>query len=316
MKKERIFGKVAIGILLLTIAILPIASATNDSENFGIQLPVDYTASSQPSQSDTEHFGLSLPIDYTASPSPSQSDTESFGIALPIDYTPSSQNQPPTIQLNSPSNGATNVDINVSLSVTVSDPDGDLMTITFWHMGADIWESWGQLTNKTNGTYSFNVSGLSYNTTYLWKATVNDSTTTTSSEEWTFTTIAQNETPNQPPVANFTWTADGLTVSFNDTSTDSDGSIVAWAWIFGDGSFSLLQNPSHTYSEDGTYNVTLIVKDNNNATDSISEEVTVSSGGGGGWISDNFYDYFWYFIIILVFLFVMVFIGIIGMKRG
>ena len=46
-----------------------------------------------------------------------------------------------------------------------------------------------------------------------------------------------------------------LTVSFTDKST---GSPVAWTWNFGDGSEnSYEQNPTHTYTTVGNYNVTL-----------------------------------------------------------
>lgn len=51
-----------------------------------------------------------------------------------------------------------------------------------------------------------------------------------------------------------------LTVSFNDTSTTSGGSITAWSWDFGDGSpISTAQNPSHVYTTPGSYTVTLTV---------------------------------------------------------
>jgi vibriolysin len=83
---------------------------------------------------------------------------------------------------------------------------------------------------------------------------------------------------NIPPTADFTYTTDGLTVTFTDTSTDSDGTIVGWDWNFGDGNTSTVQNPSHTYAAGGTYTVTLTVTDNDGATDSISKDVTVSSG--------------------------------------
>src|SRR3569833_634256 len=40
---------------------------------------------------------------------------------------------------------------------------------------------------------------------------------------------------NQAPVANFTTAVNGLQVTFNDTSSDVVGCIVAWQWIFGVG---------------------------------------------------------------------------------
>ena len=86
---------------------------------------------------------------------------------------------------------------------------------------------------------------------------------------------------NVNPVANFTSSASGLTVSFTDTSTDSDGSIASRSWNFGDGTTSTAANPSKTYSAAGTYTVALTVTDNGGATNTKTSSVTVSTGGGG-----------------------------------
>jgi Tol biopolymer transport system component len=82
--------------------------------------------------------------------------------------------------------------------------------------------------------------------------------------------------PNQPPVATFTSSCSGLTCSFTSTSSDPDGSIIAYSWTFGDGGTSTPHDPSHTYGSGGTYAVTLTVTDNQGATGSASETVTVS----------------------------------------
>jgi len=47
-----------------------------------------------------------------------------------------------------------------------------------------------------------------------------------------------------------------LSVQFTDAST---GSISTWSWTFGDGGTSSQQNPSHVYSNPGTYTVSLTV---------------------------------------------------------
>ena len=66
-------------------------------------------------------------------------------------------------------------------------------------------------------------------------------------------------TPTAPPSANFiadiTNTCFGI-IHFTDSSTNLAQS---WRWNFGDGDTSILENPTHTYSSVGTYNVTLIV---------------------------------------------------------
>jgi Tol biopolymer transport system component len=87
---------------------------------------------------------------------------------------------------------------------------------------------------------------------------------------------ASGSPPNQPPVATFTSSCSGLTCTFTSTSSDPDGSIVAYSWTFGDSGTSTVANPSHAYGSAGTYAVTLTVTDNQRATDSVSDSVTVS----------------------------------------
>ena len=80
------------------------------------------------------------------------------------------------------------------------------------------------------------------------------------------------------PTANFTYTANYLTVSFINSSTAGDGEINTWDWDFGDGTKSTEQNPVHTYAEDGTYMVTLTVIDNNSLDDiSSPQEIIVEA---------------------------------------
>lgn len=57
-----------------------------------------------------------------------------------------------------------------------------------------------------------------------------------------------------PPVANFSYATDELTVSFTNFSTDAD----SYLWDFGDTQQSTLENPEHTYSEYGSYTIMMI----------------------------------------------------------
>jgi len=72
-----------------------------------------------------------------------------------------------------------------------------------------------------------------------------------------YTVIIQTNT--SPPTPDFTWsdtlTCDG-TVSFTDMSYNLP---TAWFWDFGDAITSNQQNPTHTYTADGVYDVSLTV---------------------------------------------------------
>ena len=63
------------------------------------------------------------------------------------------------------------------------------------------------------------------------------------------------------PVSDFSGTPTsgsvGMTVAFSDISTG--GAANSWSWSFGDGASSTLQNPSHSYSIAGNYDVSLSV---------------------------------------------------------
>ena len=83
---------------------------------------------------------------------------------------------------------------------------------------------------------------------------------------------------NTAPAASFSWSASGLTVSFTDSSTDSDGVIASRLWNFGDGTSSTATNPTKTYAAAGTYTVGLTVTDDDGASGSTTRSVTVSGG--------------------------------------
>jgi len=82
---------------------------------------------------------------------------------------------------------------------------------------------------------------------------------------------ANVNTIGAPPVAAFETDVisgcDELIVHFTDLSTNNP---IAWEWSFGDGGTSDAQNPVHTYTEPGSYTVTLLVE---NATESDTEMI-------------------------------------------
>jgi len=83
-------------------------------------------------------------------------------------------------------------------------------------------------------------------------------------------------TVQYPPSSSFTQSCYGLSCSFTDHSTDPDGTITGWSWSFGDGATSSAQSPSHAFTADGTYTVTLVVTDSQGLTSTSSQSVTVA----------------------------------------
>ena len=79
-----------------------------------------------------------------------------------------------------------------------------------------------------------------------------------------------------PPVPNFSASPTNgtapLTVQFTDAST---GSLTSWSWSFGDGATSTSQNPSHTYTNPGTYTVPLTVSGPGGSSNPQTTSITV-----------------------------------------
>ncbi len=81
-----------------------------------------------------------------------------------------------------------------------------------------------------------------------------------------------------PPTAAFASTMTNLTASFNaGGSSDVDGTIVSYAWNFGDSATGAGPTPQHTYPAPGTYTVTLTVTDNDGHTGTATGQVTFSN---------------------------------------
>jgi len=96
-----------------------------------------------------------------------------------------------------------------------------------------------------------------------------------------------NTPTNENPIANFTSIVSDRTVSFTDTSTDNDGSILSWSWDFGDGNTSSLQNPVHNYASDANFTVSLTVTDDGDASDSVDHSVTTCLDSDGDGVCDD-----------------------------
>ena len=126
------------------------------------------------------------------------------------------------------------------------------------------------IANGANGNYTFGL-----------QCTNGTMTVSTTKVLAVTGSAATGGTPN----ANFSFSPNGLTVSFNDTSTDTPAgsTIGTWLWNFGEPSSgsnntSTLQNPTHTYAGTGSYTVSLTVTDSvSSAQSSINKQVTVTT---------------------------------------
>ena len=86
-------------------------------------------------------------------------------------------------------------------------------------------------------------------------------------------------TTNPPPVAAISATPTSgtvpLDVAFDGSGSTDNGSIASYAWNFGDGDTATTATVNHTYVTAGTFTATLIVTDNQGATDSALVSITV-----------------------------------------
>ncbi|MCC4769883.1 PKD domain-containing protein [Methanosarcina sp. DH2] len=133
---------------------------------------------------------------------------------------------------------------NAPLSVTFTDSSSGSPTTWSWNFGD------GTSSTQKSPTHTYSTAG-NYTVTLTVTNAAGSNTATKSSYISVGTTA-------QKPVMNYWGTPRSgsapLTVTFKDNSS---GSPTAWNWSFGDGTYSTVQNPKHTYSAAGTYTIAL-----------------------------------------------------------
>lgn len=94
---------------------------------------------------------------------------------------------------------------------------------------------------------------------------------------WQFNLVSYENPSDEPdlgaalPTAGFASTSDGNMVSFTNISANAD----SYMWDFGDGNTSTEESPTHTYMEDGRYNVVLTAT-NADGSSSASETIIIA----------------------------------------
>ncbi len=150
-------------------------------------------------------------------------------------------NQPPNAPSNpTPADNATDVDIDVTLSWTCSDPDGDTLTYNVY---------FGTASNPTIvatvTTESYDPGSLNYNTKYYWKIVAKDGKGgQTSGSVWNFTTKAVSGTMTILQTILLTDKADNTGPIYSSPCISPDGFI----YVGGQTNLYKLNNTGTSYS--------------------------------------------------------------------
>ena len=162
----------------------------------------------------------------------------------------------------------------IQFTATVTDQDGaiDEPFTYLWDFGD------GNTSTEQNPTHQYPNGG-----TFDVTLTVTDARGVSGTATYTITVEGPPAAPpadNDPPVAAFdvnkTTASVGEALQFTDDSTDPDGTVEEWAWDFGDGGISTIQNPTHAFMAAGGFTVSLIVTDNDGADSVQSASTTIA----------------------------------------
>ncbi|MBI2675905.1 MAG: PKD domain-containing protein [Candidatus Aenigmarchaeota archaeon] len=169
-----------------------------------------------------------------------------------------------------PSNPRINEEIEFDASSSY-DPDGRIVEYR-WRYD----DGTSKTTSSTRVFHTFDAR-RTYSVTLT--ITDNDGLTTSQTRD---IAVGNGRSRQDEPFASFTFYPSEAEVEeivrFTDYSTDSDGRIDRWRWDFGDGQISTDRNPSHSYSREGTFTISLRVTDDDSLSDSESRTIRVRPG--------------------------------------
>ncbi len=186
----------------------------------------------------------------------------------------SGSNNPPNIPSSpSPNNGKTGVATNGKLQWAGRDPDsGDTISYTIY-FGTNQ-QPPKIIDNITDPEYR--PGKLSFDTSYYWKVTSTDNHGLSSTSPiWTFTTKEGNEHPLADAGGPYQGFVDERITFDGSGSADPDGEIVSYRWNFGDNSFGTAEIAHHTFTSEGSYQVTLTVVDDDGQEATDSTTITI-----------------------------------------
>ena len=281
-------------------------SSSNDPDNDTLTYSWNFGDSESGTGRTTTH-SYSLPFVYVIRLTVSDGELNDTDIAVIIVGGGGGQNQPPTADIASPSNGDRYDAFETIIfdGSTSSDPEDDPLTYT-WDFGDD------NSSNDVTTSHEYGDTGI-----YFVTLTVNDGMYNDSIR------IMIN-IDNMPPIAD----AGGDQQAFagedvifdgsNSTDPDPTGRLVNWTWDLDNGDMGYGEVFTYVYKQKGSYSVTLTVLDNDNASGSdtiqalifnakpvaslvtnpsstiIDEDIEFDATGSydvDGFISDYYYDF-------------------------
>jgi len=196
--------------------------------------------------------------------------------------------KPPQITDPSPAHLATSINRQTTnLGVKVVDPQGWRMDVYFYYIldnVSHLIESNNNVESGKTASVSFystegsskgyTYHGLGYDYIAIWYVVVKNQYSQTKSPEWIFSTLNvpfTNEKPTADADGPYTGQKNGTIQFVGSGSNDIDGTIVFYRWSFGDGASAInVQSPTHIYKSEGTYDVSLVVIDNQGSSDTSS----------------------------------------------
>jgi PKD repeat protein len=104
--------------------------------------------------------------------------------------------------------------------------------------------------------------------------------------------LDENFVDNDPPVSLFRDSIQRMPPAIVQFTNPVANNYVVFNWGFGDGSFSLLSNPIHAYSNFGIYSVALIQQNATGLKDTLIKTVNTSILGSSQPISTTSFNYF------------------------
>ena len=181
--------------------------------------------------------------------------------------------------------------LNINKEVYVMNPDGTAQARLSNSLGNDDSPTWSpdgskivfrsererDLFDPTPQVWTMNADGSG-------ETNLSNSGDGDFSPSWT--SGSANQSPVSVPGGPYSGVV-GQNAPFNGGgSNDPDGTIVSYAWAFGDGATGAGANPTHAYSTSGTYNVMLTVTDNLGAQGTASTTINISTSSSDQFVAN------------------------------